>query len=115
MTFQDDIQTDISDIIYDTDEFAITATWYSKKTGITSQSFSCIVGEAVFHGDEETDIIHRERVSLSSPISNIEDVKKRDIITLNNIEYEAIGDTYLNSSSQNIGIIQLRRKIETKI
>jgi hypothetical protein len=114
MTFQDDMQSDIDDM-YDVDEFAVNATWFSMQTEITSASFPCFVGEAIAHGDEETGLIEKESITLSSPTENIENVKKRDIITINDIEYEVVGDPFANSIFNNILILWLRRKIETKI
>lgn len=115
MTFRDDIQSDIEEVFYDVDEFSESATWFSYATGITSQSFAGNIGEAIFHGDEETGIINRPSITLSSPIANIENVKKRDIITSGGVEYEAVGDTYIDSKLEFVGIINLRRKIETRI
>jgi hypothetical protein len=115
MSLKDDIASDVVCTMYDTDDFADFATWYSVETGITSSAFACIIADVEMHSDEEKNIVVEEDAVLSTLTTNINNVKKRDLITANGIIYEAVDVPRLDAVFKGISILWLRRKIETKI
>jgi hypothetical protein len=86
MSLKDDIASDVVCTMYDTDDFADFATWYSVETGITSSAFACIIADVEMHSDEEKNIVVEEDAVLR-----------------------------LDAVFKGISILWLRRKIETKI
>ena len=110
MTFQTDILTDI-DVIFDTDEFANSATWYSKATGTTSSAFACIIGDSLLHGNLYTDEVEDEQIELAAKTTDIANVKKYDTITVNSITYEVINDAVLDHVNSGQSVLFLVRPL----
>jgi hypothetical protein len=116
MAFKDDILTDL-DMILDDDEFATEATHTPRSTGTPSDPFNVIIGEAVLHGDDERNDVFEYEIEISGKTTDLVTVVKRDTITLNATDYEAVNNAVPDSvrSGWSVVMMRLPRLNETKI
>jgi len=116
MAFKDDMLEDL-DIILDDDEFATEATITPRETGVESAAFNVILGEATLHGDEERSEVVDYDIEVSGKTTDLSSVLKRDTMTLNSTDYEAINNAVPDSVRSGWSVVMLRlpRLQETKI
>ena len=108
MTFKDDMQADIADIIDDTDEFGTEAI-HTPQGGVAQPAFNCLIGESILHGDDEMGTIDDESIAITVITDEVTAVKIRDSITVNGTPYEVVNAPFTDSETSGTSVIELRR------
>ena len=114
MTFKTDAQEDFEDIINDTEEFGIEAI-HTPQGGIAQPAFNVILGDRIKHGNDEIGDVQFESIFATAVASDVTAVKYRDALVINSEDYVVANNPYLDSEFKAVSVIELNRKIETKI
>ena len=116
MSFKTDVQSDLIDIINDTDAFGIEVT-HTPQGGAPQTPFNVILGEAIKHGDDDDEAgeVNGADIYITASSDDVITISYRDNININNVDYVVVNDPYQDSVFKNVSVIQLRRLIETKI
>lgn len=106
MTFQDDVLEDVEEII--NGEFSYECI-HTPKGGAAQPPFNCLKDETILHGDSVTEDISLEGVHITVLTSEVTAVKQWDSILLTGVDYEVVGNPYIDLGMAGTFAIDLRR------
>lgn len=117
MTLKDTIESDITDVFLNTDEFADSAVW-TPAGGAAQPAVSGLYNNFPLHGDEyqERPVEQPETYFVTSS-ALVTSWKARDSLTVKGSTYQIINDPYPDENDNNWSIVELRlpRGQETRI
>lgn len=117
MTLKETIESDVTDVFLNTDEFADSAVW-TPAGGSAQPAIAGFFNNFPLHGDEfqEKDVVQPETYFVTKS-SLVTSWKALDYVTINSTVYQIINDPYPNQSDNNWSIVELRlpRGQETRI
>lgn len=117
MTLKETIESDVTDVFLNTDEFADSAVW-TPAGGIAQPAVTGFYNNFPLHGDEYQDNpVSQPSTFFVTKSTNVSSWKAKDTLTVKGTTYQIINDPYPDENDASWSVIGLRlpKGQETKI